>query len=88
MATRTRGRAKAQELDHLAQVREEEALIDEVERTRDEIRDDARRALGVTGEAGDRPAPLRQTLAKYQLGLYPLVAIGLLGVVDLFQTYA
>jgi ABC-type branched-subunit amino acid transport system ATPase component/MFS family permease len=88
VATRTRGPGKSKELDHLAQVHQAEALVDEVERTRDEIRDEARRALGVTGQTGDRPPPLRQTLAKYQLGLYPLVAIGLLGVVDLFQTYA
>jgi len=87
MATRTRGKGKTEELDHLAQVRAEEALVDEVEQSRDEVREQARRALGVTGDT-DRPPPLRQTLAKYGLGLYPLGAIGLLGVVDLFQTYA
>ncbi|HZQ85403.1 MAG TPA: MFS transporter, partial [Acidimicrobiales bacterium] len=96
MATPTRQRGKAERtragkrapLDHLEEVHQAEALVDEVEQSRDEIRDEARRALGVTGLTGDRPPPLRQTLAKYHLGLYPLVAIGLLGVVDLFQTYA
>ncbi|MBV9663626.1 MAG: MFS transporter [Actinobacteria bacterium] len=89
MATRTRRKGAAQEeLDHLAQVRAEEALVDEVEHSRDEVREQARRALGVTGDPGDKPPPLRQTLAMYHLGIYPMVAIGLLGVVDLFQTYA
>jgi ABC-type branched-subunit amino acid transport system ATPase component/MFS family permease len=88
VATRTRRRSTSPELDHLARVREEEALVDEVEHARDEVREEARRALGVTGTEGDRPPPLRETLAKYRLGFYPLAAIGLLGVVDLFQTYA
>jgi ABC-type branched-subunit amino acid transport system ATPase component/MFS family permease len=63
-------------------------LVAEVEDTRETLRADARRALGVTGEGGDAPPPLRETLARYQLSLYPLIAIGLLGIVDYFQSYA
>ncbi len=61
--------------------------VEAVERTRDALRDDARRTLGVTG-GDDEPARLRETLARHRLGIYPLVAIGLLAVVDQFQTYA
>ena len=65
-----------------------DAVVDEVENTREALRADARRALGVTGEGGDAPPRLRATLAEHQLGLYPLFAIGLLGIVDQFQSYA
>ena len=74
--------------DHLDQVHQAEALVDEVETAREEVREDARRALGVSGADGEGVRPLRETLKHYKLGLYPLVAIGLLGVVDQFQTYA
>jgi ABC-type branched-subunit amino acid transport system ATPase component/MFS family permease len=78
----------ASSTDHLAQVHEAEALVDEVEASRDEVRERARSVLGVTGEAGGKPPPVREVLRKYHLGLYPLVAIGLLTVVDQFSGYA
>jgi ABC-type branched-subunit amino acid transport system ATPase component/MFS family permease len=65
-----------------------DALVEAVEGTRETLRADARLALGVTGENGDAPPPLRETLRRYDLTLYPLFAIGLLGVVDYFQSYA
>ena len=43
----------------------------------------ARETLGITGEA-DSP-PLRPVLKEHGLGYYPIVALGLLGVVDQFQ---
>jgi hypothetical protein len=77
--------------DHLAQVHEAEALVDEVESARDALRDDARRTLGVTGvtdAADDQPPTLRNVLQRYGLGVYPMIAIGVLGIVDQFQGYA
>jgi len=80
--------AKARQArDHLAEVHEAEALVDVVEQTREALRDDARRSLGVTGEH-DEPPPLRATLKRYDLSLYPLIALGILGIVDQFQGYA
>ena len=46
----------------------------------------ARATLGVSGTA-DSP-PLRPILKEHGLTAYPLVALGLLGLVDLFQTEA
>ena len=74
--------------EHLEEIHQAEALVDEVEQAKVTMRDEARRALAVTGEPGETPPPLRQTLARYKIGLYPFVAIGLLGVVDLFPAYA
>jgi ABC-type branched-subunit amino acid transport system ATPase component/MFS family permease len=74
--------------DHIAEVHKAEALVDEVEHAKEEVRDQARRALGVTGEEGEAPTPLRQVLSRYNLGFYPLIAIGLLGLIDLFPGYA
>ncbi len=51
----------------------------------------ARRALGFTSEAADaaRPAvPLREALGQPGVSLYPVAALGALGIVDTFQTYA
>jgi ABC-type branched-subunit amino acid transport system ATPase component/MFS family permease len=64
------------------------ALIDDVEQTRDALRDEARRTIGVTGDAPGQPTSLWTTLRANQLTLYPLLAIGLLGIVDQFQGYA
>ena len=74
--------------DHLEEIHEAEALVDEVERAKAAVRDEARRALGVTGEAGDKPSPLRDVLRRYHLGVYPFAAIGVLGIIDLFPAYA
>ena len=56
---------------------------------RSDRRDAARRTLGVSGESAvDEPAPLRPILRQHQLTVYPMVALGLLGIVDSFQGYA
>ena len=73
---------------HLEEVHEAEARVAEVEQARDEMRADARRALGVTGESDEASPPLRQTFRQYGLGWYPMVALGLLSIVDTFQGYA
>jgi ABC-type branched-subunit amino acid transport system ATPase component/MFS family permease len=53
------------------------------------LRERARRVLGVTGAtgAGEDLRPLRQLLREDGLSVYPLVAVGLLGITDLFQGY-
>jgi ABC-type branched-subunit amino acid transport system ATPase component/MFS family permease len=63
-----------------------EELVEKIERTRDELRDEARVRLGVTGE--QQAQPLRDVLSKHGLGLYPLAALGVLSIVDTFQGYA
>ena len=73
---------------HLQEVHEAERAVAEVEQAREELRDQARRALGVTGEAkGEAPA-LRKVLKEHGVGWYPLFALGTLSIVDTFQTYA
>src|SRR5437588_11147670 len=62
------------------------AKVAEVEKTRDALRARARSDLGVTGQGG--AVPLRQVLREEGLTIYPLVALGILGIVDTFQTYA
>ena len=78
----------AKTTDHLEQIHEAEALVAEVERAKAEVRDDARRALGVTGVAHDEPPPLRTVLRDHKLSLYPFLAIGVLGTIDVFPAYA
>jgi ABC-type branched-subunit amino acid transport system ATPase component/MFS family permease len=59
-------------------------ILDEVAQARENLRGAARRAIGVTGEADDAP-PLRDAIRQSGVGWYPLVALGLLVVVDQFQ---
>jgi ABC-type branched-subunit amino acid transport system ATPase component/sugar phosphate permease len=73
--------------DHLSQLREEEALVDEVEQTREELRAGAREKLGVTGETEHMPS-LGDVLRIPGVTAYPLLALGVLSVVDTFQSYA
>lgn len=61
-------------------------LVDEVEQTREELRDKARATLGVTGD--ENTGKLRGLLRTYDTSVYPLFALGLLSVTDLFQSYA
>lgn len=63
----------------------ERALLD-LERTRVELRDDARRKLGVVGDEQTRP--LSAVLREHGLSYYPIVALGLLFIADTFQSYA
>lgn len=65
---------------------ERDALIEDIEATRDELRAKARAAVGVTGV---EEAPLlREAIARSGVGWYPMVALGLLVVVDEFQSNA
>jgi ABC-type branched-subunit amino acid transport system ATPase component len=62
-------------------------LLDRVETTREELRVRARERLGVTGTDED-PSPLREILSHHKLSIYPLGALGVLSIVDTFQSYA
>ncbi len=72
---------------HLEEIRHGEGLVEEVEQTREQLRDVARRHLGVTGEKDKSTTPLRVVLRSHGLSVYPLIAIGLLAVVDNFAAY-
>ena len=61
-------------------------LLDEVDQTREALRDEARRTLGVTGEQSSDK--LRVLMRRHGTGAYPLFALGILGITDLFQSYA
>ena len=60
----------------------------EVEKERDQLRNTARAALGITGEEDSSPPPLRKTLRESGVGWYPLLALGVLVIVDQFQGHA
>ena len=55
----------------------------EMESARQRFRQRGREAMGVTGS--DQTESIRAALKRHRLGLYPLVALGLLSVVDQFQ---
>ena len=59
--------------------------VDQVVATREQLREVARRQLGVTGE--ETAEPFRAVARRYQLAYYPLFAICLLEVVDRLQDY-
>jgi ABC-type branched-subunit amino acid transport system ATPase component/MFS family permease len=48
----------------------------------------ARSTLGVTGDVDEQTEPLLPILKEHGLTVYPMVALGLLAVVDTFQAYA
>ena len=73
--------------DDLSQLRDEELLVAEVEHTREDLRGQARERLGVTGDAAGMP-PLRDVLRLPGVHAYPLVALGVLSIVDTFHAYA
>lgn len=62
------------------------ADIADLEDTRDHLRNEARARLGVTGD--DHTPPLRQTLRESRVGVYPIMALGVLAVADKFQGFA
>jgi len=74
-------------MSELEKLREEEALVAEVEQTREQLRTQAREKLGVTG-SGEGMPPLRDVLRVPGVSVYPLVALGVLSIVDTFQSYA
>ena len=71
---------------HLEEIHQAEAMVSEVEQTREELRDTARRELGVTGTDEKAPA-LRDSLRRHNIGMYPLVVLGTLLVVDTLHAY-
>ena len=60
--------------------------LQDIEDTRDSLREQARRSLGVTGDS--QTQSFRTVVRKYGLGYYPVAALGLLFVTDTFQSYA
>src|SRR5687767_10618554 len=67
--------------------RAQSELVDRVESTREELRTEARNRLGVTG-ADEKASPLRDVLREHNVSIYPLAALGVLSIVDTFQSYA
>jgi ABC-type branched-subunit amino acid transport system ATPase component len=65
-----------------------EVDVEQVELARDALRSDARRMLGIHGTGAETPSPLRHVLREHGLTLYPMLAVGLLALVDQFQGYA
>src|SRR5687768_2096795 len=64
----------------------EETTVADIERGREQLRDAAREAIGVTGQ--DDAPRLRDAMRSSGAGWYPMVALGLLVLVDEFQGYA
>ena len=62
------------------------AAVDDIEQTRESLRDRARLTLGVTGD--EKTASFRSLVRTHDLSYYPIIALGLLYVADGFQTYA
>jgi ABC-type branched-subunit amino acid transport system ATPase component/sugar phosphate permease len=60
-------------------------ILDSAPTERQARREAARHTLGITGD--QKSPPLRPVLKKYGLSLYPVFALGLLGIVDTFQAY-
>jgi ABC-type branched-subunit amino acid transport system ATPase component len=60
--------------------------VDDIERTREALRDEARVKLGVTGDG--QTTAFRSVVREYGLSYYPIIALGLLYMTDSFQTYA
>jgi ABC-type branched-subunit amino acid transport system ATPase component len=66
---------------------EAQASLDDLDATREQLRSTALRTLGVSHTPEHTP-PLRRTLRRYQLGIYPLAALGVLAIVHQFAGYA
>jgi ABC-type branched-subunit amino acid transport system ATPase component/sugar phosphate permease len=62
------------------------SVLDADEATKAARRTAARATLGVSG--GGENVPIRPVLREHRLTVYPMVALGLLGIVDLFQAQA
>ena len=60
--------------------------VDELEQATKRVRDQARADLGVTGEA--EAEPLRKVLREEGLSIYPLVALSVLGIMNILFLYA
>ena len=57
-------------------------LVDELEKTGERIRAEARQELGITGQ--EKAEPLRKVLREAGVGLYPLIAISSLSLTNIF----
>src|SRR5262245_11593794 len=62
------------------------AAVEELERATDRVREEARAELGITGH-GDVP-PLRRVMREEGVSLYPIIALSVLALVNVFQGYA
>src|SRR5262245_43020707 len=60
--------------------------VEDIESASDDVRATARAALGITGK--DEKIRLREGMKTAGVGWYPLLALGLLLIVDQFQGYA
>ena len=80
----TRAKAKPVARSRKSLLEQEAAAVAEVESAADRVRAVARNALGVTGT--DAP-PLREGILRSGAGWYPLIALGLLVIVDQFQGF-
>lgn len=81
-------RASAADREHLQRVHEGEVLVDAIAAERERLRDEARLVLGVGGERGPKPPPLRRVLKESGTSAYPLSVLGVLAVVDTLYGYA
>lgn len=61
--------------------------VERVEEAREQLRAEARVALGVVGQEEEDAPRLREVMRESGVGWYPLIALGLLVVVDEFQGY-
>ena len=71
-------------LDRSASLRGDAALND-IDTTRESLRDQARATLGVVGD--ENTPSFRESARKHGLSYYPLFALGLLFITDSFQSY-
>jgi ABC-type branched-subunit amino acid transport system ATPase component/sugar phosphate permease len=71
-----------------AQVVPEVEPVIELEATADRVRERARAELGITGEAETEVPSLRRVLREEGVSVYPLVALSVLALVNIFQAYA
>lgn len=69
----------------MKKIREAQARVVQVEEARERLRGIARASMGFAGT--EEAAPVHQSLRGTGAGLYPLVALGLLVIVDQFQGF-
>jgi ABC-type branched-subunit amino acid transport system ATPase component/sugar phosphate permease len=62
-----------------------EAALKDIDATREALRDDARRTLGVVGDANS--PGFRTLVRQHGLSYYPVIALGALFITDTFQAY-
>lgn len=71
--------------DQFKKIKEAEEMVSRVEETREQMRAEARSRMGFTGS--EETEPLRKNLKATGASWYPLVALGLLVIVDQFQGF-